>query len=145
MHVWFMKETIWLHTTLLVRTSAPYPPHSMFAFPNSCLISCTLAGFFIVSETYCLNGSLDLYASITSWGTVVLSNGFDCITPKAVAAIPRTKIVAAITRVAKAFFLVRFKVTSAPTIKKPLSQLPHLSYVILKAEHIIFTHLYYIR
>ena len=117
MHVWFMKETIWLHTTLLVLTSVPCPPHSMFAFPNSCLISCAPAGFFIVSETYCLNVSPDLHASITSWGTVVLSNDFDCITPKAVAAIPRTKIAAAITIVAKAFFLVRFKVTSAPTIQ----------------------------
>ena len=94
---------------------------------------------------YCLNGSSDLYASITSWGTVVLSNDFDCITPKAVAGKPRTKIVAAITIVAKAFFLVRFKVTSAPTIKKPPLQFPHLSYVILKSENIIFTHLYYIR
>src|SRR2546428_12917214 len=93
---------------------------------------------------YCLNGSPVLYASITSWGTVVLPNDFDCITPKAVAAIPRTKIDAAITRVAKAFFLVSINLTAAPTIQ-PQSQFPHLSYVILKSEHIIFTHLYYIR
>jgi hypothetical protein len=112
-----MNETIWLHTTLLVLTSAPCPPHWIFAFPNSCLISCALAGFYIVSETYCLNGSPDLYVFLTSWGTVVLSNGFYCIAPKAVPAKPRTKIVAAITRVAKAFFLVRFKITSAPTIQ----------------------------
>jgi len=107
-----MKDTIWLQTTLLVLTSAPCPPHSIFAFPNSCLISCALAGFFIVSDMYCLNGSPDLYASITSWGTVVLSNGFDCIAPKAVAAEPRTKIVAAITKVAKDSTL-----TSAPTFQ----------------------------
>jgi hypothetical protein len=61
---------------------------------------------------YCLNGSPDLYTSITSWGVVVLANGFDCIAPKAVAAKPRTKIVAVIIRVAKVFFLI-----SAPTIQ----------------------------
>ena len=34
----------------------------------------------------------------------MLSNGFDCIAPKAVAGKPRTKIVATITGVAKVFF-----------------------------------------
>jgi len=43
--------------------------------------------------------------SITSWGVVELSNGFDCIPPKAVVAKPRTRIIAVITRVAKVFFL----------------------------------------
>lgn len=89
-----MKDVASSQTILLVLTSGPCPPHPIFAFPNFCFIRCALAGFFIVNERYCLNGSPDLYAFIISWGTVVLSNGFDRITPKVAAVKPRTKIAA---------------------------------------------------
>ena len=84
------------------------------AFPNPSLAICAPVGFFIVSEMYCLNGSPDLYVSTTSWGVVELSNGFDCIAPKAVVAKPRTRIIALSLELVKFFFLI-----SAPTTKPP--------------------------
>jgi hypothetical protein len=63
--------------------------------------------------------------STTSWGVVVLSNGFDCIAPKAAAAKPRTRIVAVITRVGKVFFLDISSDNSKPPSQVP-PQFPHM-------------------
>ena len=82
--------------------------------------------------------------STTSWGVVVLSNGFDCIAPESVAAKLRTRMIAVITRVANIFFLDIISDNSKPR-SQVAPQFPHLAYVIvLKSEPIILTHLYYI-
>src|SRR5215469_1679240 len=139
-----MKDIASSQTTLLVLISSPCPPHSTFAFPNPSLVICTPVGFFIVSEMYCLKGSPDLYVSTTSWGVVELSNGFDCIAPKAVVAKPRTRMIAVITRVANVFFLDIISDNSKPR-SQVAPQFPHLAYgIVLKSELILLTHLYYI-
>ena len=80
--------------------------------------------------------------STTSRGVVVLSNGFDCIAPEAVAAKPRTRIVAVVTRVANVFFL-DISSDNSKSRSQVAPQFPRLTYVIvLNSEPIIFTHFY---
>src|SRR5689334_21463370 len=68
-------------------------------------MSSALAGFFIVSEIYCLNGRPDFYKSSISWGVVELSNGFDFVSPTAEVARPRAKMAADTPKVIKVFLL----------------------------------------